>query len=164
VRIEQNGIASEKLLLLRPEVPGGASMVKLIYCINRKAGMSDEEFFRNGKTSTARLVVEFRDSASSSRAIGARFPGNEHEANYDGIAELWFDDVAALLAARQSAGWKGFNRRRGKLYRPQQSGLPCFRRARHHGFFEAGEVLNAAQSSSTVTAPKASWFASKIVR
>ena len=52
--------------------------------------------------------------------IGARIPGlrklvqshrltvsgDKHQPDYDGMAELWFDDVEALLAARQSPEWK----------------------------------------------------------
>jgi uncharacterized protein (TIGR02118 family) len=33
-------------------------------------------------------------------------PGDERQPDYDGIAELWFDNVEALLAARQSQEWK----------------------------------------------------------
>jgi uncharacterized protein (TIGR02118 family) len=33
-------------------------------------------------------------------------PGDKHQPNYDGLAELWFDDAKALLAARQSPEWK----------------------------------------------------------
>jgi uncharacterized protein (TIGR02118 family) len=33
-------------------------------------------------------------------------PGDRYRPDYDGMAELWFDDVEALLAARQSPEWK----------------------------------------------------------
>ena len=32
-------------------------------------------------------------------------PGDKRAADYDGVAELWFDSVEALLAARQSPEW-----------------------------------------------------------
>jgi uncharacterized protein (TIGR02118 family) len=32
-------------------------------------------------------------------------PGDHHEPDYDGMAELWFDHMEALLAARQSPEW-----------------------------------------------------------
>ncbi|MGC1475711.1 MAG: EthD domain-containing protein, partial [Terriglobales bacterium] len=52
--------------------------------------------------------------------IGARIPrlrrlvqshrltirGDKSHPDYDGMAELWFDDIEALLAARQSPEWK----------------------------------------------------------
>jgi uncharacterized protein (TIGR02118 family) len=81
-------------------------MVKLVYCITKKAGLSDEEFFRYWKNIHG--------------PIGARIPGlrrlvqshrisvadQQRSADFDGAAELWFDDYAALLAARQSPEWK----------------------------------------------------------
>jgi len=52
--------------------------------------------------------------------IGARIPrlrklvqshrltvlGDQHRPDFDGMAELWFDDIEALLAARLSPEWK----------------------------------------------------------
>ena len=40
------------------------------------------------------------------RASASRFPATRGHADYDGVAELWFDDEATLLAARKSAEWK----------------------------------------------------------
>jgi uncharacterized protein (TIGR02118 family) len=39
-----------------------------------------------------------------SRAI--RVPGDAAAPDFDGMVELWFDDVAGLLAARSSKAWK----------------------------------------------------------
>ena len=38
--------------------------------------------------------------------LSATVPGDKRRSDYDGIAELWFDNVEALLAARQSQEWK----------------------------------------------------------
>ena len=81
-------------------------MIKVVYCITKKAGLSDEEFFR--------YWVDVHGP------IGARIPGlrrlvqshrltvsaDKHPPGYDGMAELWFDNLEALLAARQSPEWK----------------------------------------------------------
>jgi uncharacterized protein (TIGR02118 family) len=81
-------------------------MIKLVYCITRKPGMTDEEFFHYWKYVHG--------------PMGARIPGlrrlvQSHRVNvfedvrgpdFDGMAELWFDNAAALLKARQSAEWK----------------------------------------------------------
>ncbi|MGA8150361.1 MAG: EthD domain-containing protein [Terriglobales bacterium] len=80
-------------------------MIKLVYCITKKAGLSDEEFFRYWENVHG--------------PIGARIPGlrklvqshrlpvsGDRSPDYDGIAELWFDDVKALLEARESPQWK----------------------------------------------------------
>ena len=81
-------------------------MVKLVYCITKKPGLADDEFFRYWKNIHG--------------PIGARIPGlcrlvqshrlivsaDQHRPDYDGIAELWFDSLEDLLAARQSPEWK----------------------------------------------------------
>jgi uncharacterized protein (TIGR02118 family) len=81
-------------------------MVKLVYCINRKPGMTEGEFFHYWETVHG--------------PIGARIPGlrklvQSHtlartreirSPDFDGMAELWFDDMEALLAARASSEWR----------------------------------------------------------
>ena len=81
-------------------------MIKLVYCITKKDDMSDEEFFRYWKDVHG--------------PIGARIPGlhklvqshrlpitaDKKHSDYDGMAELWFDNVKTLLAARESPEWK----------------------------------------------------------
>lgn len=59
-----------------------------------------------GKISTALSVLGFLDSADWCRSHRLTVPGDKYRPDYDGIAELWFDDVEALLAARQSPEWK----------------------------------------------------------
>jgi uncharacterized protein (TIGR02118 family) len=80
-------------------------MIKLVYCITKKSSMTDEEFFHYWKTVHG--------------PIGARIPGlrrlvqshrinvpDDRPADFDGMAELWFDDMAALLEARKSPQWQ----------------------------------------------------------
>jgi uncharacterized protein (TIGR02118 family) len=80
-------------------------MIKLIYCITKKSDMTDEQFFHYWE--------------SVHGPIGARIPGlrrlvqshrirvavDSKPADFDGLAELWFDDMAALLAARKAPEW-----------------------------------------------------------
>jgi len=80
-------------------------MIKVVYCITKKRGMSDDEFFHYWKDVHG--------------PIGARIPNlrklvqshrldlkQDRAPDFDGVAELWFDDVNALLGARQSKEWK----------------------------------------------------------
>jgi uncharacterized protein (TIGR02118 family) len=81
-------------------------MIKLVYCITKKAGMTDQEFFHYWKDVHG--------------PIGARIPGlrrfvqshrivvvdDKYRPDYDGMAELWFDNVDSLLKARQSKEWQ----------------------------------------------------------
>jgi uncharacterized protein (TIGR02118 family) len=78
-------------------------MVKLIYCITRKPGLSVEEFQRYWRQTHA--------------PIAARIPGvrryvqchtlpelysGENAPVYDGAAELWFDDYESFRSAMRS--------------------------------------------------------------
>ncbi len=81
-------------------------MVKLVYCISRKPGLTREEFNRYW--------------ADVHGPIGARIPGLRklvqsyaipasedcRPPDFDGMAELWFEDLAALLRARESPQWQ----------------------------------------------------------
>ncbi len=81
-------------------------MIKLVYCITKKPGLTDEEFFRYWEQvhgPIGRRIPHLRRLVQSHRL---NVPGDPVRPDYDGMAELWFDDVEALLAARQSPEWK----------------------------------------------------------
>jgi len=81
-------------------------MIKLVYCITKKAGLTDEEFFRYWKSVHGPIgarIPRLRKLVQSHRLT---LPGDKNRPDYDGMAELWFDDVDALLAARQSPEWR----------------------------------------------------------
>jgi uncharacterized protein (TIGR02118 family) len=81
-------------------------MIKLVYCINRKPGMTGEEFFRYWKDVHAPIGARIPGLRRFVQSHGINLPGDARAADFDGMAELWFDDVAALLSARQSPEWK----------------------------------------------------------
>ena len=81
-------------------------MIKVVYCITKKAGLTDEEFFRYWETVHGPLgarIPGLRKLVQSRRLIVSE---DKRRPDYDGVAELWFDDVAALLEARRSPEWK----------------------------------------------------------
>jgi len=81
-------------------------MIKLVYCITRKPGMTDEDFFRYWKDVHGPIgsrIPHLRRLIQSRRIVVS---GDKYQPNYDGMVELWFDDVQALLAARQTPEWK----------------------------------------------------------
>jgi len=81
-------------------------MIKLVYCITKKAGFTDEEFFHyweNVHGPIGARIPRLRRRVQSHRLT---VPGDQRRSDYDGMAELWFDDMEALLAARQSHEWK----------------------------------------------------------
>jgi uncharacterized protein (TIGR02118 family) len=78
-------------------------MVKLIYCISKKPELSVDEFQRYwrethgpiaGRIPGLRRYVQCHTAPET--YAGSRAPG------FDGAAELWFDDLAAMRAAMGS--------------------------------------------------------------
>jgi len=81
-------------------------MIKLVYCITKKSGLADEEFFgywENVHGPIGARIPRLRKLVQSHRLT---VPGDQRRPDYDGMAELWFDDMEALLAARLSPEWK----------------------------------------------------------
>ena len=81
-------------------------MIKLVYCITKKPGLSDEQFFdywKNIHGPIGARIPYVRRLVQSQRIT---IPGDTRPPDYDGVVELWFDDEAALLEARKSAEWK----------------------------------------------------------
>ena len=80
-------------------------MVKLIYCITKKPGMTQDEFFRYWKDVHGPIGARIPGLRKLVQSHTREISGDKHP-YYDGMAELWFDDAEALLAARQSPEWK----------------------------------------------------------
>jgi uncharacterized protein (TIGR02118 family) len=81
-------------------------MIKLIYCFRKRPGMSDADFdvyWRDVHGPIAARIPGLRRLVQS-RALNV--PGDVRRPDYDGVAELWFDDVDMLLEARASEEWK----------------------------------------------------------
>lgn len=79
-------------------------MIKLVYCITRRPGMSLEEFsqyWRDVHAPIGRRIPRLRRLVQSHRLAHPVAPGD-----FDGMAELWFDDLAALEAAQRSPEWR----------------------------------------------------------
>lgn len=81
-------------------------MVKLVYCISRKPELSPEEFshyWEHVHGPIGRRIPGLRRLVQSHAVAHPRgFP----PADFDGVAELWFDDLSALVAARRSPEWR----------------------------------------------------------
>lgn len=80
-------------------------MIKLVYCITRRSGMSVDEFSRywhDVHGPIGRRIPGLRRLVQSHPVLD---PDDRRPPAFDGMAELWFDDLAALQAARQSPEW-----------------------------------------------------------
>ncbi len=80
-------------------------MIKLVYCITKRPGMSQaafSDYFRNVHGPIGRRIPGLRKFVQSHALPQG---GDARPPDFDGMAELWFDDMAALLAARRSPEW-----------------------------------------------------------
>lgn len=93
-------------------------MIKLVYCITKKPGLNDAEFFHYWERvhgPLAARIPHLRRLVQSHRVV---VPGDKFAHDYDGMAELWFDDAAALLAARQSPEWQSITEDEANFINP----------------------------------------------
>jgi uncharacterized protein (TIGR02118 family) len=81
-------------------------MIKLVYCITKKPGLTDDEFFHYWKNVHGPIGARIPHLRRLVQSHRVRVDGDKYQPDYDGMAELWFDSEEALLAARQSPEWK----------------------------------------------------------
>lgn len=89
-------------------------MLKLIMCVKRRADLTAEEFDRYWRENHARLVTKHAETlgirryiqtvpyANTSAQEALRQTRNAPQVDYDGCAELWWDDMVSHLAARKT--------------------------------------------------------------
>jgi uncharacterized protein (TIGR02118 family) len=81
-------------------------MIKVVYCISKKADLTEAEFFRYWENVHGPIGVRIPRLRRLVQSRRVTVPGDSRPPDYDGMAELWFDDMEALLSARQSSEWK----------------------------------------------------------
>ena len=81
-------------------------MVKLVYCISRRPGMSLEEFSRYWRDVHGPIGWRIPGLRRLVQSHVVPYPATMSPPPYDGMAELGFDDIAALEAARRSPEWQ----------------------------------------------------------
>jgi uncharacterized protein (TIGR02118 family) len=81
-------------------------MVKLVYCICRKQGLSRDEFRRYWAEVHGPIGARIPGLRKLVQSHAVPAPGDARPSDFDGMAELWFDDVSALARARQSPEWQ----------------------------------------------------------
>ncbi|TAK63143.1 MAG: EthD family reductase [Dehalococcoidia bacterium] len=77
-------------------------MVKLIYCITRKPGLSVEEFQRYWRETHGPVAGAIPGVRRYVQCHVLPELYSRQSPPYDGAAELWFDDLDAMRAAMQS--------------------------------------------------------------
>jgi len=81
-------------------------MIKLVYCITKKPGLADEAFFSYWKNVHGALGARIPGLRRLVQSRRVHVPGDKYQPDFDGMAELWFDDIDSLLHARQSPEWR----------------------------------------------------------
>lgn len=80
-------------------------MIKLVYCITKRPGLGDEQFYRYWREVHGPLgarIPGLRRLVQSHTLAASR---DIRSPDFDGMAELWFDDLESLLAARQTVAF-----------------------------------------------------------
>jgi uncharacterized protein (TIGR02118 family) len=80
-------------------------VVKLVYCICRKPALNREQFVRYWTEVHGPIGARIPGLRKLVQSVALPVPGDHRPADFDGMAELWFDDVAAVLEARHSPEW-----------------------------------------------------------
>ena len=83
-----------------------AVMIKLVYCIAKKSGLTVQEFSDYWKNVHAPIGARIPGVRRFVQSLRLSIPGDISAGDFDGLVELWFDSVEALLAARRSPEWK----------------------------------------------------------
>jgi uncharacterized protein (TIGR02118 family) len=81
-------------------------MIKLIYCFRKRPDMSEEDFDRYWRETHGPLGARIPGLRRLVQSRTVNVPGDVRCADFDGVAELWFDDVQALRIARASSEWR----------------------------------------------------------
>lgn len=85
-------------------------MIKLVYCITRRPGLSVEEFLRYWQDVHGPIGRRIPGLRRLVQSHAVADPTDVGPPSFDGMAELWFDDLGALEAARRSPEWSASTR------------------------------------------------------
>jgi uncharacterized protein (TIGR02118 family) len=81
-------------------------MIKLVYCITKKSTLTDEEFFHYWKNVHGPIGARIPGLRKLVQSHRLTITGDQRLPDYDGMAELWFDNLESLQATRNSPEWK----------------------------------------------------------
>jgi uncharacterized protein (TIGR02118 family) len=96
-------------------------VVKLVYCIRRRPGLSREEFIRYWAEVHGPIGARIPGLRKLVQSYALTFPGDRRPADFDGMAELWFDDLEAILEARRSQEWAASSADEANFVDPSRS-------------------------------------------
>ena len=81
-------------------------MIKLVYCITRRPGMSRDAFNKYWREVHGPIGARIPGVKRLVQSPAIEIPGDARSGDFDGMAELWFESIDALLQARRSEEWR----------------------------------------------------------
>jgi uncharacterized protein (TIGR02118 family) len=81
-------------------------MIKLVYCFRRRPDLSVEEFSEYWQNVHGPVGARIPGVRKLVQSVSVQDDRHTPAGAFDGMAELWFDDIDALLRARRSARWR----------------------------------------------------------
>jgi uncharacterized protein (TIGR02118 family) len=81
-------------------------MIKLVYCFSRRADLSFEEFSRYWQDVHGPIGARIPGLRRLVQSVAVHDAREARSPSFDGMAELWFDDLDAVMAARSSPEWQ----------------------------------------------------------
>ena len=81
-------------------------MIKLVYCFAKKPDLDVDEFSRYWRDVHGPIGARIPGLRRLVQSLAIHDPRDAHAPSFDGMAELWFDDMEAVLLARQSPEWR----------------------------------------------------------
>jgi uncharacterized protein (TIGR02118 family) len=79
-------------------------MIKLVYCITKRAGLTDEEFFRYWENIHGPIGVRIPRLRKLVQSHRLTVPGDKTRPDYDGVAELWFGQRGGFAGGSSITG------------------------------------------------------------
>jgi uncharacterized protein (TIGR02118 family) len=106
-------VATEHVVVDGPTSP---EMVKAVYMVARRPGLSVAEFLAHWRDAHAPLVAALPGLRRYVQNHGTLAAEHLRPSTHDGFAELWFDDLAALQAAARTPEWAAMDADARTLY------------------------------------------------
>ena len=96
-------------------------MIKVVYGFRKRHGISDEEFDRYWRDVHGQIGVRIPGLRRLVQSRALRLSDDVRQPDFDGVAELWFEDEAALARARASEEWRQSTRDEANFLDPSST-------------------------------------------
>jgi len=99
-------------------------MVKVVYCFQKAPHLSMEEFSEYWEKVHGRIGARIPGLRRLVQSVALHPDTTGADSAFDGMAELWFDDLSALAAARSTRGGIPESCGSGRLERMRKAAYP----------------------------------------